>query len=196
MTNTHMMVDIETLGTGYDAAIVQIGAVLFDPFGVGHVGSRRWNVLLDSAMEYGAVDASTLLWWFEQEESARKSVFFANRASLGFVLDALSSFWRRSGAVGLWANGATFDPVILATAYRKTGVHLPWGHREVRDMRTLMWMAPEAARWGYYRWDEENPDAIRHDALHDALRQASVVQDCLRAIGLTPEATADYTSTA
>lgn len=192
----HMMVDIETLGSGYDAAIVQVGIVVFDPFDATRDSfpGVRWNVGLHSAMAHGAVDASTILWWLEQSEEARRNVFFGDGHNLGFVLERLEAFWQRYACTALWANGATFDPVILATAYRKLNKNLPWSHRDVRDMRTLMWMTPVAAKRAYDRWDQTQPQSVRHDALDDARRQVAVVQECLHELGLMRKDTTDYTS--
>ena len=41
MANTDIMIDLETLATSTDAAILTIGAVKFDPFG-SEIKSRQW----------------------------------------------------------------------------------------------------------------------------------------------------------
>lgn len=200
----HMMVDLETLGSGNDAAIVQIGAVVFDPFVPGYV-MREWkrNVSPESSVIHGGViDASTVVWWMHQSEEARRSVFpirEERRAHLkdpdapvdeGIAIDKalrqLSTFYRQGfgnpdpenpqRCEALWAH-ATFDPVVLASAYRRSTIGLPWSHRDVRDLRTIISLAPSAADRAYReRGDQDGP---RHDALADALRQVSVVWNCM-----------------
>lgn len=207
----HMMLDLETLGSGNDAAIVQIGAVRFDPFRPGYtMGEYKQNVSLESSVAQGGViDPSTVLWWIHQEEAARLSVFpiRAERkavlkdpdapSSEGIAIDRalreLSRFYKNKqgnpdpeeppeSCSALWAH-ATFDPVVIASAYRRSTIALPWSHRDVRDLRTIISLAPDAADRAYrHRGDEDGP---RHDALADALRQVAVVWECMEAI--TPE---------
>src|ERR1039458_2426242 len=76
----NVMLDLETLGTGNDAAIISIGACLFDPrgdgvlIGVDHRFYARVNPA--SSVEIGMkIDVSTILWWMQQSDAARKSTF-------------------------------------------------------------------------------------------------------------------------
>lgn len=196
----HMMLDLETLGSGNDAAIVQIGAVRFDPLVPGYtMGEYKQNVSLESSVAQGGViDPSTVLWWIHQEEAARLSVFPIRperkavlkdpASSEGIAIDkalrAFGSFYSGKylsgeSCVALWAH-ATFDPVVIASAYRRSSVALPWSHRDVRDLRTIISLAPDAADRAYR--DAGDRDGPRHDALADALRQVSVVWECMEAI--------------
>ncbi len=71
----HLMVDLETMGNGPYAPVISIGAVFFDP-NTGETGEEfSVNISLESSMRYRArPDASTILWWLEQSEEARKSL--------------------------------------------------------------------------------------------------------------------------
>ncbi|HGX5953045.1 TPA: 3'-5' exoribonuclease [Escherichia coli] len=71
----HLMVDLETMGNGPYAPVISIGAVFFDP-NTGETGEEfSVNISLESSMRYRArPDASTILWWMEQSEEARKSL--------------------------------------------------------------------------------------------------------------------------
>lgn len=71
----HLMIDLETMGSGPYAPIISIGAVFFDP-NAGAIGDDfQVNVSLESSMRFRArPDASTILWWMEQGEDARKAL--------------------------------------------------------------------------------------------------------------------------
>lgn len=189
----HTMVDLETMGNGNDAAIVQIGAVKFDPFAPGQIlDAFSLKVSLVSAVESGGVmDPLTVLWWLSQDPRAIREVFpesipinpqnspipqaplLHSRALVGFA-----GFYQ--GSQKLWSH-ATFDSVILASAYRRTKIQLPWTFRDALDLRTIIWRAPEAAADAYKeRGDLDGP---RHEALADAKRQVWVLWRCLEKIG-------------
>ncbi|CAM7540570.1 3'-5' exoribonuclease Rv2179c-like domain-containing protein [Citrobacter freundii] len=72
---THLMVDLETMGSGPDAPIVSIGAVYFDP-STGNTGAEFYQVVsLESSMSFGMKpDASTIQWWLKQSSEARSAI--------------------------------------------------------------------------------------------------------------------------
>lgn len=88
----HLMVDLETMGNGPYAPVISIGAVFFDP-NTGETGEEfSVNISLESSMRYRArPDASTILWWLEQSEEARKSLT-SNTQELSTALSWLSEF--------------------------------------------------------------------------------------------------------
>lgn len=63
------------MGNGPYAPIISIGAAFFDP-NSGEIGPDfEVNVSLESSMRYRArPDASTILWWMEQGEDARRAL--------------------------------------------------------------------------------------------------------------------------
>ena len=72
MTIQHIMLDLETMGTGPNAAITAIGAVKFDPDKGEIVETFYFKVNLESSVKQGGViDASTVIWWLGQNEEAR-----------------------------------------------------------------------------------------------------------------------------
>ena len=156
----NVMVDLETMGNGPRAAIVQIGAVAFGDERIGGVFSK--NVSLESSMACGLkTDASTICWWMDQPKASW------NTDSANPLYQALCqlSTWAHNN-VGpqpfVWGCGASFDPVVLTSAYEACGL-LPWfGFREIRCYRTIREMYP----------DVPVPDKGTHDALSDAIAQA------------------------
>lgn len=158
-----VMIDIETMSTRPDAAIVSIGAVAFDMRKLV-MGERFYtNVDLVSAQAAGGhIDAGTVLWWLRQGDNAR-SAFSRNAKPIGEALDALTEFLISCAplaAVRPWGNGVDFDMVILTSAYRAAGRETPWKYWNQRDARTLFSMYPSV---------EKDPMTTTvHNALDDA----------------------------
>lgn len=166
----HVMIDLETLGTGDFAPIVQIGACRFDAERVGHV--YRQNIL---ARDWANIDGDTLLWWNGQAADVRARVF--DQAGALPLAAALHEFgnWLKSGGdfVGAWADSPSFDLRLLRQAWERSGMiaRWPFTHRVERDLRTLKKLrgadTVEPAR------DEGE---LVHDAADDAVFQARWVQ--------------------
>jgi len=121
LDKNNIMVDLETMATHPNAAIVAIGAVRF----TDDLQDSFYQVVdLQSSIRAGLdVDGVTVNWWLMQEEAARQAI-----TAPGIELTkALTLFdkWLGKEAV-VWGNGASFDNAILANAYHKTGINLPW----------------------------------------------------------------------
>ena len=154
-----VMLDLETMGNGTNAAIIAIGAARFD---AGEITDEFYTVVdLASSVSAGLeMDASTVLWWMQQSDDARKQ-FEREGVTLK---DALKQFadWIGEGAE-VWGNGAVFDNAILSNAYRKCGMEQPWKFWNDRCYRTVKNMHPDVKleRIGVY-----------HNAVDDAKSQA------------------------
>lgn len=182
MTKTHVMVDLETLGTAPGSVILTLGAVLFDPRATDladpdldpeKLGDHRFyrRVDLESCREVGMTsDEDTERWWGEQSPGAREEAFTSEpRIRLGQVLEEFSSwFYRGATHRFVWSHGSSFDVVLLNDAYARAGRHghPPWKFWNIRDTRTLFDFT------GTVLGSQTN----RHHALWDALHQAGAVQ--------------------
>ncbi len=143
---THLMVDLETMGSSPDAPIVSIGAVYFDP-STGNTGAEFYQVVsLESSMSFGMKpDASTIQWWLKQSSEARSAILVDGAMGLREALELLADFIAENAANGshtvqLWGNGCSFDNVILRRAYAltETPFAVPfWNDRDVRTMVEL-----------------------------------------------------------
>ena len=170
-----VMLDLETMGTANDAAIVAIGAVEFDVVG-GTVGEVFYYPidLGSSVAEGGVIDASTVMWWLRQSDAAREAL--SNRGDTLHIRQGLHSFtaWlsARGQDVRVWGNGAAFDNVILAQAYRRMGLPVPWAHWNDRCYRTVKALYPDIKiqRMG-----------VHHNAGDDAVSQAEHLLQILAA---------------
>ncbi|KAB7788013.1 3'-5' exonuclease [Methylorubrum populi] len=189
---THVMVDIETLGTAPGSAILSIGAVAFDPFTEVLGEEAEWHISLHSCTAAGlTMDPSTLLWWLEQSDAARAATFKGRGAGnrLLFVLQEFSGWLssvRSLYAPRIWAHGASFDPILLDAAYRAVGEKAPWDFRDLRDTRTIFDLAGISSL-AEYRCAND----VHHSALSDAKVQARAVGDAYRLLGLVkPEVAA------
>ena len=71
------MLDIETMGSTNDAALIAIGCAFFDlkTETIGPTFSATIN-LASAVADGGVMDASTVVWWLGQSEDARKGVRF------------------------------------------------------------------------------------------------------------------------
>lgn len=159
----NVMLDLETLGNGSDAAITAIGAVMFDHTGTG---ATFYQVVdAQSCVDIGMkMDVSTVMWWMKQSDAARKE--FEKPAVP--ILSALQDFAVWLGTLAgkdaqVWGNGATFDNVILGNAYRLAQLYRPWSYRGDMCYRTLKALHPEIL----HDWV-----GTAHNALDDATGQA------------------------
>lgn len=190
MTHPDIMLDIETFGTGNNAAIVSIGAVAFDQHLAGGalfhdtpeqheiygVGFHRRIDLAESRRELiGDIDPGTVEWWLGQSDDARASLLEGKRVALGKALRDFSYWLIENFAepkqLRLWSNGPTFDETIVRAAFDRYGFPFPISYRGSRCCRTLFALATE------YGFDpkptpEHMGDIIKHNALHDAVFQA------------------------
>jgi exodeoxyribonuclease VIII len=161
-----IMLDLETMGNGPDAAIVAIGLAEFD-LSTRQIGRCFYQTIdLDSAVRHGGIiDASTVLWWLKQQQRARAEI-----ASDGYPIDAILTLvtgWLEN--IGerktrrIWGNGANFDNVILASAYRRLSMPVPWDFWNDRCYRTVKNLHPTI---------KMDRTGTHHNAIDDAISQA------------------------
>lgn len=171
MANTDIMIDLETLATSTDAAILTIGAVKFDPFGADikepAMDSFYVRVDLDSCHNLGLVtNDDTIAWWANQSKEAQEEAFGEdNRIPISDAMNQLYKFcW---GAKRVWSNGAAFDIPICETVYKRLNKAIPWSFWQVRDVRTAFDLGIDPRR----------PPVTAHHALQDAWNQAVGIQN-------------------
>lgn len=187
----HIMLDLETLGTGPGCTVLSIGAVAFT---IDGCGSQFYKVVdRQSCRDAGLTeDPSTLQWWGKPSEEARRVLAEASSGPemLGRVagmgkrgvplwraLDAFADFVDScgGGVVQVWGNGADFDNAILGFCYRAAGRPLPWQFRNNRCYRTLRALTGNR---------KVHRHGTHHNALDDANTQAAEAIRMLHALGL------------
>lgn len=183
MSLNHAMIDLETLGVGNNASIVQIGAVMFKPDEDILVQDSRLKIDVDvtangSAVQ-GEMDAATVLWWMNRPPENRKLVFGGkDRVCLQIALARLNQWFETWDIQRIWANSPSFDIVLLKNAYLRTGVgDFPFDHRAELDYRTVRYLV------------NRYPDApaisgsVIHEASADAVQQAAYILAALKFLG-------------
>ena len=175
---THLMVDLETMGSGPDAPIVSIGAVYFDP-STGNTGAEFYQVVsLESSMSFGMKpDASTIQWWLKQSSEARSAILVDEAMGLRETLELLADFIAENAANGshtvqLWGNGCSFDNVILRRAYALTETPFAVPFWNDRDVRTMVELGKSVGINPRYDIPFEGD---MHNALSDARHQVKYV---------------------
>lgn len=141
----NIMIDIETLGSGYDAFILSIGAISFDiETGETHKAYHININILSSDAGKLKIDPGTILWWMQQSDEARSQ--FKNSegsVSLTLALKGLTDFIEDVGSDSfIWAKSPSFDCVILKNAFKVCDIKLPWDFRKERDVRTILDFLP------------------------------------------------------
>lgn len=168
----HIMLNLETMANTYNAAIVSIGAVLFDEVTI--LDRFYYTVDLQSCLDVGlTVDASTIVWWLQQNEEAKKELYnIYHKACIKGACENFNTWWTGikndylpfKEDIFIWGYGSTFDNVILRNAYNKAGIEPVWEYRDDLCYRTICRLFP------FIKYIEE--PIIKHHALHDAEAQA------------------------
>lgn len=170
------MVDIETLATCDNAAIVQIASVCFDDEAEEYKEKYALNYKIDFASKnFGIINGETVAWWMSQSLEAREAVFKGPKMQLKDALEALYN-WIKSepGENIVWGNGATFDNVKLRQAYERCGLEYPISFRNDLCYRTTVKLA--------ILMGMKKPafEGEKHNALDDARYQAKALYHFLR----------------
>lgn len=169
---TAVMLDIETLGFRPDTVILTFGAIKFDPWDASADPSDGiyFRLDVDEQLSLGrSTDQSTLDWWMEQAEDVREEAMGeGDRTSLEAFTRALNKFL--VGVDQVWAQGPTFDMIIIENMYRQLGLPVPWKYSAVRDSRTLFQVHGDPRIEGFEG---------AHNALVDCYVQAKGVQKVL-----------------
>lgn len=179
----HIMVDIETLSTAVNAAVLSIGAVEFDPMS-GKIEREFYRELDLSAQKNRHIDASTVQWWVKQCLVNTDNIAFLTKPDshkniLTFVLFELGSFItgnednyveRAEGyeKIALWACDPDFDIAILSDLYKEHNLPIPWKFSEHKSVRTVRMLTQIAGM-------EIPVHEADHNALNDCIRQAKEV---------------------
>lgn len=190
-----IMIDLETYANTPNSAIVQIGAVEFDPSTGEILREFKCNVDAQSCIDLGMeANIDTINWWMRQSDEARQSILNEGRDIISvlrgfrsFIVEGVTGttvkdyFDKRLVEVGItsdtfrdvrmWCH-ATFDEPILSNAYSKIGLFEPWDYKNVRDIRTLI----DLADIDPHSYDNSG---THHDALDDCKFQVRYTVDAL-----------------
>ena len=181
--NKHFMVDIETLSTAVNAAVLSIGAVEFDPLS-GKILREFYHELDLLAQPGRHIDINTVQWWFKQcqENPAnfelmtkhnleKNGVTFALRKLGEFINGGVEYATTRVEGyekLSIYACDPDFDMAILNDLYKDNVLPSPWRYSELRSVRTIRELIKIAGI-------ESPTQEANHNALDDCIRQAKEV---------------------
>ena len=183
---TDISFDLETLGQGFDAAIISLAAVPFNR-NTGEIGQGYYSeIAMADAMRYGRVDPDTLAWWIKQDAKAKR--IFADskdKSTVAATFDGLIPFVAQHSGCCVWGNGSSFDITLIERHYIMlqridgwTKKH-PWPYWSVRDMRTIVDAAGVDTR-------KLRRVGTHHNALDDAIFQAQAISHCFTLLRSKP----------
>jgi hypothetical protein len=179
----HAMIDIETVSSSPRAAVVAIGAVLFDPRRTDVDRSDTFFAALDYKKLKGVgpsdddifhEDPATLAWWEQQDAQVRAKVFAASEGSTAGCT-RFEKWLRDSKVAFAWAFPPQFDLVILRHTFKRLGCKWPVHYRDERDARTVMRLG-EARSLSF---EDLYASTDKHDPVADVIAQARCVQRSL-----------------
>lgn len=132
---THIMCDIETLGTRVGSVVMSAALVRFSD-----LASMSVNLHIGEQQALGLeVDPNTHQWWGTQPPEAWRAAT-ENAYPLAIALPHIATWinWAVGGGpMFIWCHGAGFDCPLLQEVYRRSNQPVPWHYRNVRDTRTL-----------------------------------------------------------
>lgn len=184
----HFMCDLETLDVNSTAVVLSIALVPFSAVAktIGPAVPLYLKLSATAVQEQidagRTVSASTLSFWFEQPDAPRAELFPSMQSNwpdaintVVAYIENISTFADKRAVV--WGNGAGFDCNILRSfieshpAYNRKA---PFYFFNDRDVRTMLDLSPESK-------NIPMPDGfVKHNALHDAMHEATMVCDALR----------------
>lgn len=171
------MIDIETLSSQPDAAIIAIGICIFDEEEI----LDHQEILIDPQLAPGHRDPKTIDWWNEQEQGTRQRMMSGTVKPWDACLGIIDFFDQNPGVKTMWANPPSFDIIILRYLFRLYDRPFPIHYTGERDFRTIKKMAEEVGVDYSEPYDERR---FAHDAVDDAITQARALQIMLRDLAL------------
>lgn len=189
-----VMTDIEVYSDGEGGRVFQLSAVAFDLDGrinSSHELLQNEDCFFDAVTSTYPfpIEPQTIEWWAREEQrfaaTGLRALVAEDDRPLPALLENFSRFLtstlgRRGGH---WANPPTFDLKIVRDLYAYVGVSPAWSYKQQRDMRTIMELARRLSPAKRPPIDETG--LVKHNGLHDAARQAVLVQAAYKSLGLS-----------
>lgn len=162
-------IDMETLSTEHNAALLSIGAVIHD-FDTGQqVDTFYANITPESSIAAGLdVSESTKAWWAKQGQAAQ-DVLSVDQRPLRDVLVDFTKWLAGHGVQYAIGNGPRADNQWLESACKAVGMQSPIKYWGDLDMRTLTFIGTHIL--GLDHW-HSTFKGVKHNALHDAINEA------------------------
>jgi exodeoxyribonuclease VIII len=199
-----LMIDFETLGLKENAVLLSLGACMFDP-ATGEIGETFYAAIDPRTQHHREIDASTVLWWLDQDDAARRKLTDAVKNTdllepnelepgspeyeaasdnaalpINHVAMAFIAYVEQFGDdVRCWSNGAV-DHAWLNSMMTYCGLKNPIKFWNQRDYRTIKGMYPDIKMESY---------GVAHNALDDAIKQTKHLCAILQHVAKTERLT-------
>lgn len=184
-------IDMETLSTEHNAALLSIGAVIHN-FGTGQqVDTFYANITPESSIAAGLdVSESTKAWWAKQGQAAQ-DVLSVDQRPLRDVLVDFAKWLAGHGVQYAIGNGPRADNQWLESACKAVGMQSPIKYWGDLDMRTLTFIGTHIL--GLDHW-HNTFKGVKHNALHDAINEAEFCNAVFqKLINRKPKEMAEFT---
>jgi len=173
------MIDLETLSTRLDAAVISIGIAIFDENGI--VETKGWGIDLNKVT--GHIDPQTVAWWMKPDKDGAREFSFTGKFDPFTVAFELKSLLAAHNVQEVWANDPHFDYIILRSWWERTNGNgnigeFPIPYWAPRSYKTLL---GEAKRLGHDTSSWRGV-FVAHDPIEDAASQARVVIECRKVL--------------
>lgn len=164
-----VMIDLETMGFGPNAAVIQIGAVVFNWTEGYHGPVFKADVdLHSSVLAGGRVTHDVADWWRQRGGLKMTAPVYIAQA----LLLLRNYLGRYPELKRVWANGLSFDIAILEGFYQRLDLEVPWSYNIPRDTRTIQDFAIDLG------WKKPKKD-VAHEAVADCLAQIDTLMGAL-----------------
>ena len=172
LSKTCVMIDLETLSTCPDAAILSIGACKFK-FDSEIYSKFYINVDPRDCKAHGLrIEKDAIDWWAKQSQEARDAFKDPKPVSLEDALSALTAWWNEDAVEkSPISNGAGFDIPILEIAYKKLGRATPWKYYNVLCFRTILTLLD----LNNNKIRKAEKELTHHNALSDSISQTNTL---------------------
>ena len=180
MRGTHIMTDIETLGTSEGSTIFQIAAAAFN-MQTGEILGEI-DLKLDIEKANLKVDGSTLKWWLNTDKELLTSLLNEGNLSEIEMLTQFDEWVRQFESRRLWGNGILFDNNKIKVAMEKNDLQYPIPYNKDRDVRTILALASDITGKSSKEIKQEVEDINHraHDAIDDVHKQINFVRHCYK----------------
>lgn len=161
-----LMIDIETLSTRHDAAVIGVGAVRFNISTKQYARPFFYEEIDHVSLSDFHRDPKTLAWWAKQEKNPPNG-----SCTIHDALTKLITFINEHPPTRVWAKSPSFDCNIIKYACSQFDLEWPIPFWKERDVRTLMDIA-----------NLPNSFTATHNAVEDCISQIRSVTDSFNAI--------------
>jgi DNA polymerase III epsilon subunit-like protein len=156
-----LMIDIETLSTRHDAAIISIAAIFFN-IDTKQIARPYFYEEIDHvSLNAFHQDPKTLAWWAKQEKP-----ILNGSCTIENALQNLITYIKNQPPSRIWAKSPSFDCNIIKYACSHFDLEWPipfWSERDVRTIQDIAQLP--------------NSFTATHDAIEDCLSQIRTVID-------------------